>query len=67
MAPIRMTKEQMREGFRLGRSLIQEEWANPDEIKWIDELLVEGAATATDWNYRDNFQCSMRRVTGVRP
>jgi hypothetical protein len=64
-APIKMTKEQMREGFSRGRTLIQEEWANPQEIKWIDELISEGVATATPWEYKDNFQCERRRVSGV--
>jgi hypothetical protein len=61
-----MTKDEMIAGFALGRSLIQEEWANSQEIQWVDELIAEGRATATAWAYKDNFQCSMRRVTGVR-
>lgn len=66
MAPIRMTKEQMREGFAKGRSCTQEEWANPAEIQWVDELIAEGKATATKWEYCDNFQCEMRRITARR-
>jgi len=62
---LRMTKEEMRDGFSRGRTLIQEEWAHPSEIKWADELIAEGAATATDWQYKDGFQCVMRRVTGI--
>lgn len=65
-APLCMTKDEMREGFARGRTLIQEEWAHPDEIKFVDELISEGAATASPWEYKDNFQCERRRVTGVR-
>jgi len=64
--PILMTKEQMREGFTRGETLTQEEWANPQEIKWVDELISEGAATVSaPWEYKDYFQCERRRVTGV--
>lgn len=62
---LKMTKEQMREGFAKGHTLIQEEWAHPSEIQWIDELIAEGRAKATPWEYKDNFQCERRRVTGV--
>lgn len=61
-----MTKEQMREGFAKGRTLIQEEWSHPSEIKWVDELITEGAAKITaPWKYKDNFQCERRKVTGI--
>jgi hypothetical protein len=61
-----MTKEQMRDGFMRGRTLVQEEWANSQEIKWVDELIAEGVATVSaPWEYKDNFQCERRRVTGV--
>jgi len=66
VAPICMTKEQMAAGFARGRSLIQEEWANPAEIKWVDELIAEGKAAAEPWKYHENFQCEKRRVTGVK-
>ena len=62
---LRMTKEEMAAGFARGRSLTQEEWAHPLEIKWVDELIAEGKATAEPWNYHDNFQCEKRRITGV--
>jgi hypothetical protein len=65
-APIRMTKAEMESGFAHGRTLIQEEWANPQEIAWADELVAAGRATATPWEYKDNFQCERRRVTGLR-
>ena len=64
-APIKMTKEQMIEGFKQKRTLTQEEWANPQEIAWIDELVAEGKCTATPWKYKDTFQCEMRKVTGT--
>lgn len=63
--PLRMTKEEMEKGFAQGRTLTQEEWAHPHEIKWVDELIVEGKATATPWEYKDGFQCERRRVTGI--
>lgn len=66
IAPIEMTKERMIEGFAQGRSLIQEEWANPAEIKWVDELITDGKAAATPWEYKDNFQCERRRITGIK-
>jgi hypothetical protein len=60
-----MTREEMAAGFAAGRSLIQEEWANSQEIAWVDELIAEGKATATAWDYHPNFQCERRRVSGV--
>lgn len=61
-----MTKEQMREGFAMGRTLTQEEWSHPAEIKWVDELVAEGVAIITaPWEYKDNFQCMRRRITGT--
>lgn len=62
-----MTKEEMRAGLATGRTLIQEEWADPEEIIAVDELVAEGAATATPWEYKDTFQCKRRRVSGMRP
>lgn len=63
---LQMTKEQMAEGLARGRTLTQEEWAHPNEIKWLDELIAEGKAKVTrEWSYHDNFQCSFRKVTGV--
>lgn len=66
-SPICMTKEQMREVFHRGKTLIQEEWANPSEIQWVDELIAEGTATSTRWEYKDGFQCQRRRITGRVP
>lgn len=60
-----MTKDEMERGFSLCRSLIQEEWANPQEITWVDELIAEGKATATPWEYKDGVQCERRCVTGI--
>jgi hypothetical protein len=65
MAPIRMSREEMAAGFAVGRSLIQEEWANPQEIAWVDDLVAEGKATATAWEHHPNYQCERRRVSGV--
>lgn len=63
---LRMTKAEMIQGFAKGRELTQEEWAHPQEKQWVDECISEGLATATDWQYRDNFQCERRLITGVR-
>jgi len=55
---INMTKEQMREGFARGKTLVQEEWSNALEIKWVDELIAEGvAAVSAPWEYLDSYQC----------
>lgn len=59
---IRMTKEEIRGGLARGRTLIQEEWAHSSEIQWVDELISEGAAISTPWEYKDNFQCEQRRI-----
>ncbi len=60
-----MTKEEMRAGFALGRTMVQEEWADPAEIKAVDELIAEGVAEViAPWQYMDNFQCERRKVCG---
>lgn len=61
-----MTYEEMKEGFAQGRTLIQEEWSSPEEHEAIERLIKEGLATSTSWEYKYNFQCSIRRVTGVK-
>lgn len=64
---LRMTKEEMALGFARGRTLTQEEWSHPNEIKWVDELVAEGKATISrPWGYHNNFQCSSRKITGVK-
>lgn len=63
---LRMTKAEMQEGLAAGRILIQEEWSHPLEKQWIEELIKEGMAAATPWQYKDNFQYEMRRITGIR-
>lgn len=60
-----MNKQQMLNGFAKGRKLTQEEWTHPQEKIWVDECIKEGKATATDWKYKDNFQCEVRYITGV--
>ena len=65
--PLLMTKDEMRQGFAEGRTLTQEEWAYPDEIRWLDELIADGAAIiSAPWEYKGGFQCRRRRVTGKR-
>lgn len=59
-----MTKEEMAKGLAAGRTLTQEEWADKTEIKAVDELIAEGKAKATPWEYKDNFQCKRRKVFG---
>lgn len=58
-----ITKKEMEEGLAKGRTLIQEEWADKREIAFVDELIAEGKAEATPWEYKDNFQCRRRRIT----
>lgn len=57
-----MTKDEMRKGLAQGRLLIQEEWADPADIATADELVAEGDAVTTPWEWRDNFQCERRRI-----
>ncbi|EFO32578.1 putative ribosome-binding factor A [Roseibium sp. TrichSKD4] len=59
-----MTKEELEIGLSQGRTLIQEEWADSAEISAVDELISEGKATATPWEYQGNYQCEMRRIFG---
>lgn len=61
-----MTYEEMKKGFAQGRTLIQEEWSAPEEIEAVSRLIEEGLAISTPWEYKDNFQCSRRRVTGIK-
>jgi hypothetical protein len=60
-----MDKAEMRAGLLAGRRLVQEEWSQPDEIRAVDELVAEGVAQATPWEYRDGFQCERRIVTRI--
>lgn len=63
---LKMTKEEMRAGFKQKRTLTQEEWAHPLEHQWVEELLAEGVCVVTDpWEYKDGFQCQRRRITGT--
>ena len=57
-----MTKAEIREGLLRGRRLMQEEWSTREEIAAVDELIAEGVAVATPWEYRDGFQCERRIV-----
>ena len=62
-----MTKDEMRQGFAQGRTLIQEEWSRREEIIAVDELIIEGACEVVDdWRYLDGFQCERRKVRGVQ-
>jgi len=63
---LNFTKEEMERGLAAGRALIQEEWCHPKEKEFVDELVSEGKAVATPWEYKDGFQCARRRITGVR-
>lgn len=60
-----MTKDEMRAGLAAGWRLIQEEWADRGEIAAVDELVAEGVASATPWEWKDGFQCERRIVTGA--
>ena len=57
-----MTKDEMRAGLLRGSILVQEEWAAPEEIRAVGELISEGVTQATKWEWKDNFQCEMRKV-----
>jgi len=59
-----MTRDEMVTGFKAGRRLIQEEWADPLEIQWVDQLVEEGLAEASPWRYHDSYQCERRIVIG---
>lgn len=56
-----MTKDEMASGLAAGRRLIQEEWADGSEIRAVDELVEEGKAAATPWQWKHGFQ-GMRRI-----
>jgi hypothetical protein len=62
---LQITKEEMVRGLAQKRTLVQEEWADAQEIKWVDELIAEGKATATTWEYKANFQCERRIIVGL--
>lgn len=62
-----MDVEEMRRGLSAGRTLIQEEWADPADIARADDLIAEGFAAATPWRWKDNYQCEMRRVYLATP
>lgn len=65
--PLRMSKEEMKAGLQAGRRLVQEEWAHPDEIRFVEELIAEGIAQASAWEWRDGFQCERRIITRALP
>lgn len=58
-----ITRDEIKAGLLNGRTLIQEEWADHSEIEAVDQLVNEGIAQATPWEYRDNFQCERRKIT----
>ncbi len=60
-----ISREELVQGFAKGRSLIQEDWAHPLEIAWIDELVAEGKVEATKWRYDGELHCDARFVTGI--
>lgn len=60
-----MTKVEIERGLAAGRTLIQEEWAHPQEVAWVEELIAEGKAVASPWEYLDTYQCERRRIRGA--
>lgn len=58
-----MKKDEIRAGLIQGWRLCQEEWADEESIKAVDELVKEGIAVATPWEYIDSYQCERRIVT----
>jgi hypothetical protein len=64
---LQITKDEMRAGLLAGRRLIQEEWAHPDEIRFVNELVAEAIAVASAWEWSDGFQCERRIITQAHP
>lgn len=58
-----ISKTEMEAGLAAGRRLCQEEWSAQSEITAVNELVAEGKAVASKWEYHDNFQCERRYVT----
>lgn len=58
-----MTKDEILEGLRAGRTLIQEEWSTYAEIEAVNQLVLEGYASATRWEWKSSFQCERRVIT----
>jgi hypothetical protein len=59
-----ITSEEMVAGFARGWTIVQEEWAHPDEMRLVNELVEQGKATATPWKYKDGHECRRRKVAG---
>jgi hypothetical protein len=59
-----MTKQDIFDGFDKDNhpALVQEEWAAASEILAVEELIAEGKVWATDWVYKDGFQCCARII-----
>lgn len=57
-----MTKDEIRAGLAAGRTLVQEEWCAASERQAVDELIEEGVAVSSGWEYKSNFQCEVRKV-----
>jgi hypothetical protein len=58
-----MTPQEMKAGRWAGRTLIQEEWAAPEEIDALNALIRAGEAEVIqDWAYSPNYQCRFRKV-----
>lgn len=62
-----MTKAEIAEGLAKGRTLIQEEWSTREEIQAVDDLVADGVAVSTPWQWHDNFQCERRKIRRAEP
>lgn len=58
-----MSKDEILEGLRAHRTLIQEEWATYAEIQAVNELVLEGYAKATRWEWKASHQCECRTIS----
>jgi hypothetical protein len=57
-----MAKESIKSTLLSNRTITQDEYAKPEEIEAVDELVAEGFAIATPWAYRSPHTCKVRFV-----
>lgn len=63
-----MTYEELKEGFALGRQLVQEKRGvgNPIEEAAADQLIEFGLARTDGWFYCRAGDCEIRLVVGIK-
>lgn len=57
-----MTREEIIEGLRAGRTLVQDGWATEQEVRVVDDLVREGLATR---DFREGDQYSAYLIRGT--